>query len=162
MKLWLKVLLISVAGFGLGFLAFYKLMPEKGVAGSSSQKDGNAPTAEVSWSILAGLDINTGKPDDAVKKINGEKVKVPGFMVPLEDNESSIGEFLLVPNPQACIHVPAPPANQMIHVKMAPGKRAKMSWAPIWIHGRIQISEVNGPYGKSAYSLVGELTEPMK
>lgn len=46
------------------------------------------------------------------------KIKIPGFVVPLEFNdEMVITEFFLVPFFGACIHVPPPPPNQMIHIR---------------------------------------------
>ncbi len=36
-------------------------------------------------------------------------------------------------------HVPPPPPNQIIHVKMAYGKVAKMSYDPMWLFGKILI-----------------------
>ena len=39
-------------------------------------------------------------------------------MVPLEDDLDVVTEFLLVPYAGACIHVPPPPPNQIVYVKM--------------------------------------------
>jgi hypothetical protein len=73
---------------------------------------------EISWKTLRGLNLKSGKMSDLLTKLNGKPVKIPGFMVPLDDMEyESVGRFLLVPDPQSCIHVPPPPANQMIFVK---------------------------------------------
>jgi uncharacterized protein len=46
---------------------------------------------------------------------------VPGYMVPLEDNLEEVTEFLLVPYPGACIHVPPPLPNQIVHVIVGRG-----------------------------------------
>ena len=48
--------------------------------------------------------------------MNGARIRIPGFVVPLENQRNQITEFLLVPYFGACIHVPPPPANQLIHV----------------------------------------------
>jgi hypothetical protein len=48
--------------------------------------------------------------------LNGQRVRIAGFVVPLERKGEQILEFLLVPYFGACIHVPPPPANQIIHV----------------------------------------------
>lgn len=81
-------------------------------------------------------------------------------MIPLEDNSSNVTEFLLVPSPMACIHTPPPPANQMVTVRMAGGRKTPMTYGPIWANGRLRISDVQGPYGKSSYELLGEFIEP--
>ncbi|TNF13447.1 MAG: DUF3299 domain-containing protein, partial [Pseudomonadales bacterium] len=47
-----------------------------------------------------------------VKELNGQKVKLPGYIVPLDvTDEGRVVEFLLVPYFGACIHVPPPPSN---------------------------------------------------
>ncbi|MEO0886643.1 MAG: DUF3299 domain-containing protein [Cyanobacteria bacterium J06648_10] len=51
-------------------------------------------------------------------------VQLSGYVLPLGDNRSdsqtqSVNEFLLVPYVGACIHVPAPPPNQIIHIEPA-------------------------------------------
>lgn len=156
MKLWIKVTTLCVLGFSAGFAGIYAFISKRGDDSSAAQAaEGGKPT-EVEWGLLRELDLATGKPSAALKKVDGAKVRVPGFIVPLEDNSESVSEFLLVPSPQACIHVPAPPSNQMIHVKMASGRRAQMSYGPVWVQGRMRFSEVNGPYGKSSYELTGE------
>ena|SRR5208282_5482751 len=48
--------------------------------------------------------------------MDGAKIKISGFVVPIEENNRAVTEFLLVPYFGACIHVPPPPANQIIHV----------------------------------------------
>ena len=45
-----------------------------------------------------------------VESLHGRRVKLPGFVVPLDWNNdgSDLNEFLLVPYYGACIHVPPP------------------------------------------------------
>ncbi|MEO8924216.1 MAG: DUF3299 domain-containing protein [Caldimonas sp.] len=47
-----------------------------------------------------------------VDDMNGVLVKLPGYVVPLEEVRGGLKEFLLVPYFGACIHTPPPPANQ--------------------------------------------------
>ncbi|MBI2319708.1 MAG: DUF3299 domain-containing protein, partial [Betaproteobacteria bacterium] len=51
-----------------------------------------------------------------VASLNGARIRIPGFIVPLENSRGQITEFLLVPYFGACIHTPPPPSNQIIHV----------------------------------------------
>ncbi|OHC44405.1 MAG: hypothetical protein A3J25_09630, partial [Pseudomonadales bacterium RIFCSPLOWO2_02_FULL_63_210] len=52
-----------------------------------------------------------------VKELDGQAVKLPGYIVPLDvTDEGRVTEFLLVPYFGACIHVPPPPSNQIVHV----------------------------------------------
>lgn len=47
---------------------------------------------------------------------NGKTVRIPGFGVPLDFSAKGTTSFLLVPFVGACIHVPPPPANQLVFV----------------------------------------------
>lgn len=59
----------------------------------------------------------------------------------------------------ACIHVPPPPPNQIIHVKMASGKKAKMSFGPVWLIGKFIISESANKFTKTYFEMIGSSTE---
>lgn len=159
MKFWVKAGLVSVVGFGLGIASVSLVHSSVGGSSSADAKPEEKVT-ELEWSTLRELDASSGKMSSSVQKLNGTKVRLPGFMIPLEDNQSDVSEFLLVPSPMACIHVPPPPANQIVHVRMAQGARAKMSYGPIWIQGKITVAESEGPFGKASYEMSGELTTP--
>jgi len=51
----------------------------------------------------------------STKYIN-QKIRMPGFVVPLDAVRNGQREFLLVPYFGACIHTPPPPANQIVLV----------------------------------------------
>ena len=52
-----------------------------------------------------------------VKSLDGQNIRLPGYIVPLEVNEEGrTTDFLLVPYFGACIHTPPPPANQIVLV----------------------------------------------
>lgn len=117
---------------------------------------------EVDWRLLGELDYITGKGTDQLMALDGKSVKIPGFMVPLEDNSKNVTEFLLVPSPQACIHVPPPPPNQMVLVEMDPSANAKVEFGPIWIYGRLSLHSKRHQYGESSFTMKGEFIEPYR
>lgn len=126
----------------------------------SSSAEGDAGgVPRLQWQDLRLLDLTTGVAAPDLAKYDNKKVRMPGFVVPLEDNASKVTEFLLVPNPQACIHVPPPPANQMILVRMAGGGEHKLTWGPIWVEGIFKITTTESMYGKSSFHMVAESTE---
>lgn len=49
-------------------------------------------------------------------RYNGKIVRLPGYMVPLDFEPDGVRHFLLVPFIGACVHVPPPPANQIVLV----------------------------------------------
>ena len=48
-----------------------------------------------------------------------------------------VKSFLLVPYVGACIHVPPPPANQIVFVQLKHGFKSPELFAPVWVTGRI-------------------------
>ena len=79
-----------------------------------------------------------------VKDLNGKKVRLPGYMLPLEMSGSKVSEFLLVPYIGACIHVPPPPPNQIVFVKTASkkGYNSNQLWDPVWVTGVISVQSL--------------------
>lgn len=117
---------------------------------------------EVDWRLLGELDYISGEASAELKKLDGQKVKIPGFMVPLEDNSKFVTEFLLVPSPQACIHVPPPPPNQMVLIEMSADSKTKVEFGPIWIHGTLQLHSKRHLYGESSFVMKGTHIEPYR
>ena len=57
------------------------------------------------------------------QSLDGKRVHIGGYVVPLDFEATTVKEFLLVPFVGACIHVPPPPANQIVYVKVEQGLR---------------------------------------
>ena len=82
--------------------------------------------------------------------MNGTEVRIPGFIVPLEEAKGEVTEFLLVPYFGACIHTPPPPANQILHV--VPQKGAKFrAMDTVWVTGKLQTLRNDSMMGVSGY-----------
>jgi hypothetical protein len=71
--------------------------------------------------------------------LNGQKVRIAGFVVPLERKGEQILEFLLVPYFGACIHVPPPPANQIIHVIPDKPVSGMKTMDAMWVSGTLKL-----------------------
>lgn len=120
----------------------------------------STPTAlTITWSTLKTL--NSTQASSPARALNDKLVAVPGFMVPLEDDADEVTEFLLVPFAGACIHVPPPPPNQMIFVKLSKNQKAKMSFTePIMVTGHLHVATVDSPYGNVSFSMDGDSVRP--
>ena len=95
------------------------------------------------------------------EELNGEGIRIPGFVVPLEFNDDLyVTQFLLVPYFGACIHVPAPPPNQIILVNYPEGFQLDALYTPFWISGVMQTSVTINELATSAYSLELQELEP--
>ncbi|MCS6948474.1 MAG: DUF3299 domain-containing protein [Steroidobacteraceae bacterium] len=97
------------------------------------------------------------------KELHGAQVKLPGFIVPLEINKNQlITEFFLVPYVGACIHVPPPPPNQIVYVKVDKGVAIDSIWEAYWVTGKLAINNTTTRLGASAYQLTAEKIEIYK
>lgn len=85
--------------------------------------------------------------------ITGRTIRIPGFMVPLEFGKREVTEFLLVPYFGACIHVPPPPANQIIHVTSARPVRTQTYMDAVWIEGSLEIAKTQTEMGDAGYRM---------
>ena len=68
----------------------------------------------------------------------GKNIKLYGFMVPLKTDYTDslvVNEFVLVPSAGMCIHVPPPPPNQMVFIKLNKPEKARHMYKPISVEG---------------------------
>lgn len=110
------------------------------------------------WRNLAGFQSGQEIPEP-LQKMNRHVVRIPGFMVALEMDGQDASEFLLVPAAGLCIHVPPPPPNQTVFVKMESGEKAPFSWEPVWVTGYFEIRASKNHYNSAAYYMLGEKVE---
>lgn len=87
-------------------------------------------------------------------------VRLPGYVVPLEENKAGMTEFLLVPYYGACIHTPPPPANQIIHVAPTSPARNLKSMDTVWVSGILRTLRTDSYMGVSGYRLEAFVVEP--
>ena len=97
------------------------------------------------------------------KDLDGAEVKIPGFIVPLDvGKDGLVSEFFLVPYFGACIHVPPPPPNQIVYVRMAKGIALDSIYEAYWISGRMKVVSKSTRLGASAYQLAATNVEIYK
>ena len=96
--------------------------------------------------------------------LQGKRIKIPGFIAPLEHNNGLISEFLLVPYAGACIHTPAPPANQTVMIKSKKGKgiASKDVYRPVWVTGRLEVVNESTEIGNAGYRIDNAVVELYK
>ena len=85
--------------------------------------------------------------------LNNKKIKIAGYIAPIAFDGDNVTEFLLVPYRGACIHVPPPPANQIIYVKSASGLKAEEIWYPVWITGVLHANSVSTIVADVGYTI---------
>ncbi|MDR2151462.1 MAG: DUF3299 domain-containing protein [Helicobacteraceae bacterium] len=94
-------------------------------------------------------------------KIDGMRIKLPGYVAPLDwEDDEKLSEFLLVPYFGACIHVPPPPPNQIIHVKPKKPLKGIVTMDTVWVYGVIRLeTSDSGSMGTSGYGMIADKVE---
>ena len=97
--------------------------------------------------------------------MNGKKVKLAGFIAPLDVDDSSgmLKTFLLVPYFGACIHVPPPPPIMIVLVEPDGGESIHMddSFYPVWVYGVISTDSVSTELAEASYKMQNARVEIM-
>jgi uncharacterized protein len=93
-------------------------------------------------------------------KLEDQAVRIPGYVVPLDDSTTGLKEFLLVPYFGACIHTPPPPANQIVHVIPRSAAKGFRSMDTVWVSGTIKAAKSDTVMGASGYRLDAVVVEP--
>ena len=91
--------------------------------------------------------------------MDGASVRIPGYLVPLEDTKAGLKEFLLVPYFGACIHTPPPPANQIIYVKADKPPKGFRSMDTVWVSGTLKTLRSDSYMGASGYRMDAVVVE---
>ncbi|RVT53374.1 DUF3299 domain-containing protein [Rubrivivax albus] len=94
-----------------------------------------------------------------VPAMDGRAVRLPGFVVPLDETPAGLTSFLLVPYFGACIHTPPPPANQIVHVHAKTPVKSRTMEA-VWVRGKLRIERAASSMGTSGYRLDAVGVEP--
>ena len=86
---------------------------------------------------------------DVRSELNGQFIRMAGYLLPLEFQGTDVREFLLVPFIGACIHVPPPSPNQIVYVTLDEAFASEGLYAPVWIEGVLNTNA--GTYDLSMY-----------
>ncbi len=94
-----------------------------------------------------------------VTSLNGVRVRMPGYMLPLETGGRGVTEFILVPYAGACIHVPPPPPNQLVFVTTERPWPAQTMFEPVWVTGAIRVNPISTNLAEIGYDMRAEEIE---
>lgn len=107
---------------------------------------GDAPLAEQSQ-------IEEGQ---VVTEYNEKTIRIPGYLLPLDFGSEGSTQFLLVPYVGACIHVPPPPANQIVLVTTETPYQSQGLFEPVYVTGLFNTAITDTEYAEVAYALSAE------
>jgi len=134
-----------------------KGLRERGITNLALLNDGDPKAMELLRQMRELWDNAPTEP-----QLDGARVKLPGYLVPLEEGPAGHTEFLLVPYFGACIHTPPPPSNQIVLVVPAKPAAGLRSMDTIWVSGVLRAQRGNSVLGVSSYRLEGALVERYK
>jgi hypothetical protein len=93
---------------------------------------------------------------------NGQIVRLPGYVVPIEYRGTGVTAFILVPFIGACIHVPPPPANQLVFVTTEDPYESKGLFEPVNVTGMFGTASTSTQLAEIGYALSAEKIEPYR
>ena len=98
---------------------------------------------------------------DLRQDLDGKIVKIAGFVTPLGFDGGQISDFLLVPVVGACIHVPPPPANQIVYVSGVKGYSPSGDLLyPVWVVGTLKAVPYDTDLADVGYQIEDPEVEP--
>lgn len=94
-------------------------------------------------------------PEAVNTELDGQRIRLAGFVAPLTYDDDLVVEFLLVPTFGACIHVPPPPPNQTVMVTLdkSNGLTTDEAWGAVWVEGTITIEAATTTLASASYTI---------
>ncbi len=114
------------------------------------------------WMSERRLQPGANVPAAIVPELDGKRVHIGGYVVPLDFEATTVKEFLLVPFVGACIHVPPPPPNQIIYVKAAKGFDVAGSFDPVYVTGTLKVASQYTGLAETGYTIDADKVETRK
>lgn len=91
---------------------------------------------------------------------NGKTVRLPGFIVPIDYSGTGVTAFILVPFVGACVHVPPPPANQLVFVTTHKPYETSGMFEAVNVIGMFGTASTSTQLADIAYALSADHIEP--
>ncbi len=91
---------------------------------------------------------------------NGQIVRLPGFIVPIDYSGDGVRAFILVPYVGACVHVPPPPANQLVFVTTEKPYDSTGLYEAVNVTGMFGTSATVTQLARIGYALSADHIEP--
>ncbi|WP_299798296.1 DUF3299 domain-containing protein [uncultured Shewanella sp.] len=108
------------------------------------------------WNNLAPGPADLPVTENVNLELDGKKVIIPGFVVPLDGKNSGYTKnFLLTPQQGACFHKPPSPPNQLIHVSFDVPIAIPDLQQPMYIAGTLNVKSAQAGFAKTGYHIKG-------
>ena len=110
--------------------------------------------------IIKGLMSDESEPAPVVDSLDRRGVRLSGYVVPLKHEGMRVSEFLLVPYVGACIHVPPPPRNQIVHVTVENPVRVQGLFAAVTVTGIMSTRSSETELARTGYRITDGNVQP--
>jgi hypothetical protein len=117
---------------------------------------------EAPWMSSRSQQPGTNEVPAVVSELDGKRVRIGGYVVPLDFDATKVKEFLLVPFVGACIHVPPPPPNQIIYVKAADAFEIAGQFDPVYVTGTLKTERQFTGLAATGYTMDAARVETRK
>ncbi|MEO0608418.1 MAG: DUF3299 domain-containing protein [Pseudomonadota bacterium] len=140
--------------------AFYAMLEKRYAANTTTLANAADPYAKIEEGSAFDFMPQLGS-FDTVDALDGEFVRMPGYIVPFDFSTTRRQtEFLFVPYMGACIHTPPPPPNQIVFIRADPPTQIEDIWSPEWIEGIHSTETTQNDLGDTAYAMQMSKLEP--
>lgn len=95
-----------------------------------------------------------------VETYDAKRVRMAGYALPLNWSDEGFTEFLLVPYVGACVHVPPPPANQLVLIKTDKPYKPSYIFEPVNVTGQFSRFKHEIDDIQSGYRIDADKVEP--
>jgi hypothetical protein len=130
-----------------------------GMSAPANPHDGAPAAGQPEGRWMSGPLKQGEAPAPVVAELDGKRVRIGGYVVSLDFDATKVKEFLLVPFVGACIHVPPPPANQIVYVKSGQGFEVTGQFDPVWVTGTLKVTTAFTGLAEAGYSLEADAVE---
>ena len=120
------------------------------------------PVPEAEWMSLPGTQSEASTAPSVVSELDGKRIRIGGYVVPLDFDMTKVKQFLLVPYVGACIHVPPPPPNQIIYVEAKEAFEVGGQFDPVYVTGTIRTRKQSTGLAETGYSMDADAVSPWK
>ena len=93
---------------------------------------------------------------------NGQVVRLPGFILPINYLGKGVTAFILAPFVGACVHVPPPPANQLVFVTTNDPYESTSLYEPVNVIGMFGTASMSTQLADISYALSADKIVPYK
>ncbi|QFT59541.1 hypothetical protein FIU94_11970 [Sulfitobacter sp. THAF37] len=93
---------------------------------------------------------------------NGQIVRLSGFIVPIDYKGTGVTAFILVPYVGACVHVPPPPANQLVFVTTGTPYESAGMFEAVTVTGMFGSASTSTQLAEIGYALSADEIQPYR